>query len=143
MAQTKVSGAEIQGILATRAIPYDSSKTGSVTTIDTGMKFGTQSIWIYYRCFNATVSSPGTYSKITDVDFTSVFAASADTLKVVDMWINGRFESSKDFLINGTDVAAAQRLSCKLSYTTRNVEVWGMFGGASSANGVVGMLVVI
>ena len=143
MARQKITGAQVTGILTTRAIPYDAAKTGATTIIDTGMKFGTQSIYIYYRCFNVSIASPGTYSKITDVVFSDVFASSSDTLKVADIWVNARYSPSNDLLTNGTDVAALQRLSVKLSTATRNVELWGMFNGATACYGVVGMLVVI
>ena len=122
-------------LTAFMAAPYDPTKVSAVTTVNTGIKFGTKTLTIYYRCFNSATPTPGTYSTIATVDFTSVFPGT--TANVIDMRITGRFSPSNDILVVGTDVAAVQRLSGKLSATTKMVEVWGMFGSATAAYGTV------
>lgn len=142
MAQ-KITGDQISGILAMRAIPYDGTKTSAVTTIDTGIKFGSLKLMLHYRCYNVSVTTPGAYNLITTVDFTSVFANSSATSSVVDYWVAGRFGPGSDFFVMGGDAAGSQRLSGKISYANRLVEVWGQFGGATTAYGVASILTLV
>lgn len=116
-------------------IPYDGTKTGAVTTINTGITFAGKTLRIHYRCFNAAVTSPGTFTQITTVAFASVFPGA--TSGISDIKVVGRYAASNDIFALGGDVASSQRLTGKFSATTKNFEVWGNYGGATAAYGTV------
>lgn len=113
-------------------IPYDATKTGSVTTIETPLLFNGKRLRVHYRCFNVAVTSPGSYTVITAVDFSSVLT---NTTSVTDIRLIARYAPSADIFTTGGDVAGYQRLGGKLSATTMRFEVWGQYGGATAACG--------
>lgn len=140
IANTAVTKAKIDmttlGFFGGRSIPYNAALTGVVTTIDTGLKaVDGRAIWIAYRCFNVSVTTPGSYSLITAISFSSLINA-GNVANITDTYVTARYAPSGDVLVTGSDVAGSQRIAGKFSASTFNLEVWGQFGGASACFGV-------